>query len=160
MSSEMRELIERVVEAAVALERVESSWCGDPNELEVPRRELEDAKSALLARTEAGADGAVAYRVRRGNGSWGIPHEYLPGSPATIAALCDEGCEVQYLHPQDASGDAERLNWLEAMANERGGLLLHDGSEAGRTGLGLRPGSLNRTLREAIDAAMQAKEAK
>lgn len=50
--------------------------------------------------------------------------------------------------------DAQRLDWLEARANEKGGLLLHDGTERGRTGLGLRPGHLNRSLREAIDAAM------
>lgn len=50
--------------------------------------------------------------------------------------------------------DKERLDWLELMANQPGGLLLHDGSERGRTGLGLRPGALARTLREAIDAAM------
>ena len=52
--------------------------------------------------------------------------------------------------------DAERLDWLEEMANKKGGLLLHDGSEKGweGVGLGLRPGSLKRTLREAIDQAM------
>lgn len=50
--------------------------------------------------------------------------------------------------------DAERLNWLERMALAPGGLLLHDGSESGRLGLGLRPGSVRRTLREAIDDAM------
>ena len=49
--------------------------------------------------------------------------------------------------------DAERLDWLERMANENGGILLHDGSEQGRLGLGLRPGTLKRTLRSAIDAA-------
>lgn len=53
MSSEMRELIEHVVEAAIALERAEATWCGDPIDIEVPRRELEAAKSTLLARTEA-----------------------------------------------------------------------------------------------------------
>ncbi len=52
--------------------------------------------------------------------------------------------------------DTQRLDWLERMANEPGGLLLHDGSESGRTGLGLRPGLLIRTLRQAIDAAMDA----
>jgi hypothetical protein len=50
--------------------------------------------------------------------------------------------------------DKERLDWLEMMANQPGGLLLHDGSERGRTGLGLRPGAVVRTLREAIDMAM------
>jgi hypothetical protein len=53
-----------------------------------------------------------------------------------------------------ALADARRLDWLEAAANRPGGLLLHDGTERGRTGLGLRPGALVRTLREAIDAAM------
>ena len=52
--------------------------------------------------------------------------------------------------------DRDRLDWLEAMANKKGGLLLHDGSEKGRTGLGLRPGLLKpRTLRQAIDQAYQ-----
>lgn len=49
--------------------------------------------------------------------------------------------------------DSDRLDWLEKMANQKGGILLHDGSETGRTGLGLRPGYLNRTLRQAIDSA-------
>lgn len=52
--------------------------------------------------------------------------------------------------------DKERLDWLEKEANARGGILLHDGSENGRRGLGLRPGALVRTLREAIDTAMRA----
>lgn len=49
--------------------------------------------------------------------------------------------------------DADRLDWLEEQANKPGGLLLHDGSETGRSGLGLRPGYLVRSLREAIDDA-------
>lgn len=53
-----------------------------------------------------------------------------------------------------AQADTARLDWLERMANEPGGLLLHDGSETGRCGLGLRPGLTDRTLRAAIDAAM------
>jgi len=52
--------------------------------------------------------------------------------------------------------DRARLDWLEQAANEPGGLLLHDGSETGRGGLGLRPGTLRRTLREAIETARQA----
>jgi hypothetical protein len=50
--------------------------------------------------------------------------------------------------------ETSRLDWLEMMANEPGGLLLHDGSESGRKGLGLRPGAMRRTLRQAIDDAM------
>lgn len=51
--------------------------------------------------------------------------------------------------------DTARIEWLEKMANRPGGLLLHDGSETGRTGLGLRPGRLVRSLRDAIDEAMR-----
>ena len=49
--------------------------------------------------------------------------------------------------------DTERLDWLEKFVNEHGGILLHDGNAKnfGFPGLGLRPGYLNRTLREAID---------
>lgn len=54
--------------------------------------------------------------------------------------------------------DKDRLDWLERMANLKGGILLHDGSETGRCGLGLRTSNLNRTLREAIDSAMRYDE--
>lgn len=40
------------------------------------------------------------------------------------------------------------LAWLEKMANQPGGILLHDGSEKGRLGLGLA--KTGRTLREAL----------
>jgi hypothetical protein len=50
---------------------------------------------------------------------------------------------------ESAKQDTERLDWLEAMANSKGGLLLHDGSESGRTGLGLY--RLKRSLRRAVD---------
>ena len=50
--------------------------------------------------------------------------------------------------------DKRRLDWLESEANTRGGLLLHDGSESGRRGLGLG----FRDLRTAIDSAMRAGE--
>lgn len=36
--------------------------------------------------------------------------------------------------------DTEMLEWLERMAKRPGGILLHDGSETGRFGLGLCPG--------------------
>ncbi len=49
--------------------------------------------------------------------------------------------------------DTERIDFLEKFVNEQGALLLHDGSNGGFpfAGLGLRPGTLNRTLRQAID---------
>ena len=52
--------------------------------------------------------------------------------------------------------DTERLDFLEEMANLPSGILLHDGSQGGRLGLGLRPGNLRRTLREAIDSSMDS----
>lgn len=51
--------------------------------------------------------------------------------------------------------DAVRIAQLEELANQPGGILLHDGSEEGRTGIGLRPGTLVRTLRQAIDDTMK-----
>jgi hypothetical protein len=64
--------------------------------------------------------------------------------------------------PDNASSitDSDRIDCLERMANEPGGLLLHDGTEKGRRGLGLRPGRLVRTLREAIDDAIRAERNK
>lgn len=55
--------------------------------------------------------------------------------------------------PKQVEDDADRIDWLESMANKPGGLLLHDGTETGRTGLALRPGFVRRTLRQAIDTA-------
>lgn len=52
--------------------------------------------------------------------------------------------------------DAERLDLLEAFVNEHGAIHLHDGEHPYGLGLGLRPGSLSRTLREAIDSAIDA----
>lgn len=48
--------------------------------------------------------------------------------------------------------DSEMIDWLEAFVNENGSILLHDGNSnpGGLVGLGLRPGFLNRSLREAI----------
>ena len=48
--------------------------------------------------------------------------------------------------------DTQMLDWLEECVNERGAILLHDGNSNPHhlPGLGLRPGSLRRTLREAI----------
>lgn len=68
---------------------------------------------------------------------------------ATLSAQAEEIARLR--------ADKERLDWLEEMANEPGGLLLHDGSETGRRGIGLRPGHMARMLRAAIDAA-RAKE--
>lgn len=55
--------------------------------------------------------------------------------------------------------DAERLNWLEHMAHEEYGLLLHACMHpTGRTGLGLA--MPQRTLRQAIDQAAEECDAK
>ena len=49
--------------------------------------------------------------------------------------------------------DSDRINWLEKMARKPGGILLHDGTEKGRFGLGLWPGSIPYSLRHLIDFA-------
>lgn len=57
---------------------------------------------------------------------------------------------------QPASGeDGRRLDWLESQINERGAIHLHDGSKPYGHGLGLRPGNMKRSLRDAIDKAMR-----
>ena len=60
--------------------------------------------------------------------------------------------------PAQDAVDAELLDWLEAQINEHGAIHLHDGNNPNGHGLGLRPGSLNRTLRDAIRAAISAKK--
>lgn len=58
------------------------------------------------------------------------------------------------LDERDAlAADRERLDWLEERINVDGEIHLHDGAHARGTGLGLRPGTMNRTLRQAIDTA-------
>lgn len=49
--------------------------------------------------------------------------------------------------------DTERIDWLETFVNREGGIVLHDGKgeKLPYPGLGLRPGFISRTLREAID---------
>lgn len=55
------------------------------------------------------------------------------------------------------TSDSARIDWLEAKINSEGEIHLHDGQHPRGTGLGLRPGYANRTLREAIDTAMPAR---
>lgn len=54
--------------------------------------------------------------------------------------------------------DKQRIDFLEEFVNKEGALVLHDGSKSGFkfSGLGLRPGYVIRTLREAIDDCMGA----
>jgi hypothetical protein len=73
-------------------------------------------------------------------------------------AIVDPDLDHLALHARLKEGlEASRmLDLLERMANQPGGVLLHDGSETGRTGFGLRPGSINRTLREALRQALES----
>jgi hypothetical protein len=57
---------------------------------------------------------------------------------------------------EGVQSDTDRIDWLEAKINDEGEIHLHDGQHPRGTGLGLRPGWVNRTLREAIDTAMPA----
>ncbi len=56
--------------------------------------------------------------------------------------------------------DTERIDWLEKFVNDNEALLIHTGDvdTKGHIGLGLRPGYVNRTLRQAIDQANGRKE--
>jgi hypothetical protein len=49
--------------------------------------------------------------------------------------------------------DTERLDYIEWFVNQNESLMIHTGQASGFSGcgLGLRPGALNRTLRQAID---------
>jgi hypothetical protein len=60
----------------------------------------------------------------------------------------------------EAKEDAADLDWLEAFVNHEGALVLHTGNaDVGKyPGLGLRPGHLVRTLREAIRSARNGGE--
>lgn len=55
--------------------------------------------------------------------------------------------------------DTEMIDWLEAEINKEGAILLHDGESNPHhiLGLGLRPGFMSRTLRQAITQAAQPK---
>lgn len=73
-------------------------------------------------------------------------------------AIVDPELDHLELHPRLKEGlEASRmLDLLERMANEPGGVLLHDGSETCRIGFGLRPGGVNRTLREALRQRLES----
>jgi len=49
--------------------------------------------------------------------------------------------------------DAQRMDMLEKLALRRGGILLHNGDETGRSGLGIWPPK--RTLRDAVDHCLR-----
>lgn len=49
--------------------------------------------------------------------------------------------------------DTEMIDWLEARINEEGAIHLHDGEHPHGLGIGLRPGQVSRTLRQAIAQA-------
>ncbi len=83
--------------------------------------------------------------------------EFIAHAREDIPALIAHVRELER-QVKEMEADARRLDWLELMANLPGGLLLHDGTETGRLGLGLRPGQCVRTLREAIDDALNKEQ--
>ena len=76
---------------------------------------------------------------------------YLELSQITTATTAREILLQKQL--AEAQKDEQRLDWIEAQVNKNGELHLHDGNHARGIGVGLRPGTLVRTLRAAIDAA-------
>lgn len=78
-------------------------------------------------------------------------HWYLRGDE--IERLTAERDELRR-QLAEAELDARRIDWLETTINKLGEIHLHDGDHPHGVGIGLRPGWKDRTLREAIDAAM------
>ncbi len=74
-----------------------------------------------------------------------------------IADICRAAIAGKTI-PNDDTG---RLNALEAFVNRQGALLIHTGdADCGQhLGLGLRPGTVRRTLREALDQMIARSEA-
>lgn len=84
------------------------------------------------------------------------PHaEFIAAAnPAVILSLIaqfEAATPPQSLPDLSELTDAAMLDWLERMGNEPEGLLLHDGGDSGRRGLGLQ--RLGRSLRQAIAQA-------
>ena len=103
---------------------------------------------------------AILRRVRAPQGPGLIGSEVAEldaahvGLRAALAAVEQEMAALE-TERDELRKDKERLDWLETFVN-REPLLLHGGNTQthGYSGLGLRPGLLVRTLRQAIDGAM------
>lgn len=128
---------------------------------------------ALLARTEAGADGAVMWRVEWDEDNDGDAFYVTLDTERGAMGRANEaiaegfkGVRIRRLvygdtHPQDASGDAERaLEWLGG--EMRTSTVYMNGSRAfSPSSFAMRKHDLRgRTFLEAVLNAMQAKEAK
>jgi hypothetical protein len=88
----------------------------------------------------------------------GFVPEVYSGSQ-TGALLREAAAEIDRLSDlaRRVEGDAARLDWLERTARD-GGIFLYNGVDVKRerqtaVGLGLRPGRMDRNLRQAIDQA-------
>lgn len=166
MSSEMRELAIRALQSAYAHGEKHA-----PFALHDCARQIVDA--ALLARTEAGADGAVAWGLmypadheQRGT-LWNVAVE--KESAEQMQAACwnagDDLIVPLYTRPQDASGDAVMTGpsdhddlpaFLEWVAGE----VVRRDTRAGNFAEGLAQSLRGRAhiLRIVKNDAMQAKE--
>ncbi len=122
-------------------------------------RERDEAR----AERDAMAKDAARYRWLRGSSCpdhsrrwtlWAIRHWRAPFWTGDLRhGDLDAAVDAQIEQERSEQVKA-RLDWLEAQINEHGEIHLHDGDHPRGTGLGLRPGYLRRTLREAIDSAM------
>lgn len=93
-------------------------------------------------------------QIRRGiTKEWSKAHDALLRA---ITTLVQENVSLK-VRVAELEVDVARIDWLDAQINEHGAIHLHDGAYSHGHGLGLRPGSMVRTLREAIDIAKGAK---
>lgn len=124
-------------------------------------------RRALLARTEAGADGVSIWRYRFRNSETGGWHEwrYSEQEPVLNSFVADK-TEIQgpFTHPQDASGDAEdarRYRWLKDRSTRKS--VMDSAKQNGpfiAIGSPLSGFHVPLDIDSDVDAAMQAKEAK
>lgn len=175
MSSEMREVLKKYETRLANFERLygyneqagaDARW----NRAHMLQcRDIVDDLRALLARTEAGADGVVAKcarkllaEVQHADALGDLPDQVQGQTMFALAKALDG-------HPQDASGDATMLDWLDLQAADgvhvevccTGNFDARTIARKATVYLG-RPQSEHEaaSVREAIRNAMQAKEAK
>jgi hypothetical protein len=170
MSSEMRELIAKWRSELLDLPVGDSEWVVMARSLaknyNCALNSCADELEALLARTEAGADGAVAFRIALGDCIWQDRVFHAPSHD--LAVERGTPIEYAYTHPQDASGDAE---YSDRIADLIGGSQTPVVCEDGDANCTLWDilanafgdddiGNAREWVRETVYHAMQAKEAK
>jgi hypothetical protein len=121
-------------------------------------------QAALIEARHNGPAAGLQWIENTLDGPGLIPDDDEPDAQAyfdlhapSIDACCFDRASSSTVQ-QVGADDTARLDWLERRINEDGAIHLHDGKHPHGTGLGLRPGLMVRTLRQAIDQAMPKSE--